>query len=778
MRTTTLLKRFFICLTLIVVSSNLCSQTINGKVIDGNTKEPLPFVNVLNLNVNDSTLITGTVTDNNGLFTLSLSQMKSFLRISFIGYNTTDIPCHSGMPPIGDIELMPSEEMLETVVVTGTRQLFKMEQGGISTNVSSDIRLKNLGTAINVLEKLPFVFNDNGKLMIVGKGEPLIYINNRLVRDKNELDQLSSNDIKKAIVITNPGPEYDASVSSVIKIETSRPVGDGFGGEISAMGNKRRKFSHNENISLNYRTGGLDIFGSFFFQDSKEINRKYIETGIEREIDNTVVKQHGNEGINYKYINGNGGFNYIISPEHSLGARYIYTRIPMIPDIDISADVYIDELYYESFRSAWEWESTSNSHLLNAYYNGQITPWLNSKFDFDYSKGNTDHHQIVDVTYQDKNEIVETDSKQDYDLYAGKLTFTTPLSGSNLVYGTEYSHTNNEQRFLVEKNESSGELVSNVNVAKQKLFAAFLSYSKTLGKFSVSAGLRFENVSFNYSANGVTVKEQSKTYKDFFPNAMINYQNNGFQTMLSYRATTNRPSYSSLSNRLQYDGPYLYETGNPFLKPVQVHDISFSALWKDIRFMASYKIYKDKIIYFHQQYESTNISLNKPQNIDECQNLTVSAYYSPTIGIWRPTLGVNMMKDFLEYGIVPKKYNNAYFRFSLQNSIKLNDTFICGIDFRANTKGHESMNYLYEAFSMNINISKTFLNNKLILNMNVTDVLNTDKRNSDFIGQNLYLNMRNQFDSRGIMLSVKYRFNATSNKYKGSSAAGDELRRM
>lgn len=62
--------------------------------------------------------------------------------------------------------------------------------------------------------------------------------------------------------------------------------------------------------------------------------------------------------------------------------------------------------------------------------------------------------------------------------------------------------------------------------------------------------------------------------------------------------------------------------------------------------------------------------------------------------------------------------------------------------------------------------------------MNVTDVLNTDKRNSDFIGQNLYLNMRNQFDSRGIMLSVKYRFNATSNKYKGSSAAGDELRRM
>lgn len=67
----------------------------------------------------------------------------------------------------------------------------------------------------------------------MGKGTPLIYINNRLVRNDNELERLSSTHIKKVTVITNPGPEYDASVSAVVLIEAIRPPGEGIGGEVS-----------------------------------------------------------------------------------------------------------------------------------------------------------------------------------------------------------------------------------------------------------------------------------------------------------------------------------------------------------------------------------------------------------------------------------------------------------------------------------------------------------------------------------------------------------------
>lgn len=55
---------------------------------------------------------------------------------------------------------------------------------------------------------------------------------------------------------------------------------------------------------------------------------------------------------------------------------------------------------------------------------------------------------------------VGTRSLQDYDLYAGKLTLSTPLLGSNFNYGMEYSHTTNEQTYWVDENEGAPSLAS------------------------------------------------------------------------------------------------------------------------------------------------------------------------------------------------------------------------------------------------------------------------------------------------------------------------------
>lgn len=54
--------------------------------------------------------------------------------------------------------------------------------------------------------------------------------------DLTQLSQLSSADIKNIEVITNPGAKYDASVKSVIRIQTKRPQGDGFGMTIRTQG--------------------------------------------------------------------------------------------------------------------------------------------------------------------------------------------------------------------------------------------------------------------------------------------------------------------------------------------------------------------------------------------------------------------------------------------------------------------------------------------------------------------------------------------------------------
>jgi hypothetical protein len=88
----------------------------------------------------------------------------------------------------------------------------------------------------------------------------VIYINNRLVRNDNELERLSSTHIKKVTVITNPGPEYDASVSAVVLIEAIRPPGEEIGGEVFGRMDVRSKVSADGAVYLNYRKNKLDLF--------------------------------------------------------------------------------------------------------------------------------------------------------------------------------------------------------------------------------------------------------------------------------------------------------------------------------------------------------------------------------------------------------------------------------------------------------------------------------------------------------------------------------------
>ena len=94
-----------------------------------------------------------------------------------------------------------------------------------------------------------------------GKGEPLIYINNRLVRDNSELERLSSKDISKVELIQNPGAEYDATVKAVLKIRTVRHAGEGLGVNVRSNVSQSHKTSNTDQLNLNYRKNGLDLFG-------------------------------------------------------------------------------------------------------------------------------------------------------------------------------------------------------------------------------------------------------------------------------------------------------------------------------------------------------------------------------------------------------------------------------------------------------------------------------------------------------------------------------------
>ena len=203
------------------------------------------------------------------------------MRITSVGYKTRLIDVTS--ENAGDIYMEPDANMLDEVVVKGHRPVHKLGKEGLITTVDGSI-LSQLGTAEDVLRNVPGVLNKEGAIEVFGKGKPLIYINGRLMRDASELNELKSQDIVSVEVITNPGAKYNASVQSVIRIKTRKPLGEGWGGHLRSsffQGEMSRTYSA---FLWNYRHRGLDVFGTV-----SDYENGYLTNGLDDK-DNYYMK--------------------------------------------------------------------------------------------------------------------------------------------------------------------------------------------------------------------------------------------------------------------------------------------------------------------------------------------------------------------------------------------------------------------------------------------------------------------------------------------------------
>ncbi|UII26693.1 TonB-dependent receptor [Fulvivirga maritima] len=119
-------------------------STITGTVVDGETSDPIPGVNVLVEGTSK-----GTVTDINGTFSLNVESGKTLL-FSFIGYETQKIVV--GNQTQINISLSQDVETLEEVVVVGYgEQKKKVVTGAISSVSAEDLEslpINNVGQAL------------------------------------------------------------------------------------------------------------------------------------------------------------------------------------------------------------------------------------------------------------------------------------------------------------------------------------------------------------------------------------------------------------------------------------------------------------------------------------------------------------------------------------------------------------------------------------------------------------------------------------------------------
>ena len=85
------LKIAWLLLVSLTASIGLSAQTVSGKLIDENS-QPLPYANVVLLSLPDSTFVTGTISGEDGSFTLGATSGNQIVKISSIGYKTVYKP--------------------------------------------------------------------------------------------------------------------------------------------------------------------------------------------------------------------------------------------------------------------------------------------------------------------------------------------------------------------------------------------------------------------------------------------------------------------------------------------------------------------------------------------------------------------------------------------------------------------------------------------------------------------------------------------------------------
>ena len=558
------------------------AQDISGRVIDEQA-QPMPFVNVVLVNRADSAFTAGAVTKDDGTFSISTDKQDGLLKVTSVGYTTKFLDARQGY--VGDIQMQPDAQMLSEVVVKGQMPTHKMTTEGVLTTVENTL-LSKAGTANDVLKQLPGVQKKGDGIEVFGKGTPLIYINGRQMRNKSELNQMTSESIKSVELITNPGAKYDAQAESVILIKTRRQQGEGWSGDVQSHYRQGYNPDLDLGLTLNYRYKGLDVFGSVWYNDNQSRHRDLITLNVAGD---TLwhIDEHSNFDIHNRSIYSTAGVNYTFDDQHSMGFRY-ETRgwLKQKQTGSFIADVTADGGFYDHLDNELKQEITSNMpHTLNVYYNGRV-----GKTSIDF---NTDYIFHKDRTSQFNNEVsqervsrtvtsVNTVRNQ---LWASKLVLSWPFWKGNLQAGTEYDLTNRNDDYV------NPEQVVPTSQTKQcehnHIF--FAEYSRPLPFGQMRIGVRNENVSTKYYAQGVYQPEQSRTYHHFFPTAALMAKVGNVQLMANYAAKIQRPYYWMLSSNVSYANRFTWQSGNPLLQPTIRNEVGMTAIYKWARLAVDYK---------------------------------------------------------------------------------------------------------------------------------------------------------------------------------------------
>ena len=773
------MKNIILLLFLVVSATTAAQTTFRGTLVNPDQK-PVSDANIILMSLPDSTLVKGVISNGHGSFELPnpANSKKALIKITHLEYQEKVLsPTSSNL---GTIVLIPTSNELDAVVVTAHRRPILEQKGTrISTNVAQST-LQKLPTTDMLLNFLPGVSTSytGGGFEVFGKGNPIFYINNRRVRNLDEVYQLSPKDIERIEMETQPGAAFDNTVGAVIYIILKKKPGDGLSGAAeNTFYFFKRGIMDETWLSLNYRKGKTDWFTNIsndnhFNQEDYNVAQdlQVFTQNNQWRVLNDETRQNQHKNIKTKI-----GFAHEFSEEHSLGMSIRGSIIPFIGHNFSTQETttYKNQLLTARGRNEYDQFEQDKKLSVNAYYEGKLTDVLKMQTDVDYIGLRSDNtsdiveHNLLNTTSRN----VHTHSDVISDWWGLKTTFFQQLGKGTLGYGVEVSNLHRTENY-------QDNVLSAFNAKNNETRSdAFLSFSYPIKKVNLKLGTRYEYADFDYYENEQKSEAKSKTYRDWLPNVSVAFPWEKTQITFSYARKIKRPAFHDLSDYNSYVSSFLYNRGNPYITPQLTDEWNTLATYGPVSASITYS-HIHKGIYADYQLSSINSDAVEKilRNYDDFSLLKCALNAQKQIGKWMPKLTLTYEKPFAD-----KVFYKSEGLFSVEwmNQITPSENWLFLVMLLYKSKGSMQEAYIYKPGSgVFVGVGRAFFHQSLSVYAVASDFYNGLNRHVRI--QNSYISNSTaySYSNFSFKIGISYNFNTTQSKYKGKEISEEENNRM
>lgn len=691
------------------------------------------------------------------------------------------------------VSITEQTQLLDQVVVTSNIPRTRMKGNSIETRIVGSV-LEHAGSAADVLSKTPGMIRQGEKLEVIGRGEPIYYINGRRLQDTEELKRLNSEQIRNIEVINNPGSEYDATVSAVVRIRTLRQQGEDLGLDLKSQLRQTLITGGTDpgmNINLNYRHKDWDVFGganlwTYHYSQWNQIGGGTYTKALSHEQNGTIDMHQRSLGLEYKL-----GANWQINDQHSIGIMAQLYHNPYVKGGILTDEMVISNGKFEDHLiSDDRFEHIRHQGIsTNTYYNGKIGKW---NIDWNFDMSNQTHREKDDIIEQSliQNNQLSTEGYRHNEMYATKLVLLYPLGKGQLKLGTEdtYVLSKNKYTTLSHLLPNSSSKVSELNLAA---FAEYSLASDAWGQWV--AGLRYEHISMNYDDKQSASKAQHRTQDNIFPFLTWSRGFGHWSLNLNYSVRTTRPTFWQMRDAMEYHSRYIYEAGNPHLRNTINQTVSLTSNYKWLILGTEYLNAARKILEWAEPYNNEGTVVLRTQNLMRpVRSYSLYAVAHPTWGCWSPNYTTGITQQFLTLDLIDDRepsgirrtsFNRPMFLFYANNAFRFPNSKSQPWQLELNLQYRSRMNHdndelRREIWSLDAAVQKSFLDGNLTFRLSANDLLRFMQEDAFVDYGNYIIYQYRDYKNQALELSVHYRFNASNSKYRGRGAGEDAKSRM